>query len=55
MLTAKSMGIPVLFGMSSLSPESKSTILIDSCEDIITFGIGLISSDETETISEYCP
>lgn len=51
--TAKSIGIPVLFGIVSLSPESKSIILIDSWDDIITFGIGFTSSDETDTSSEY--
>lgn len=50
--TAKSIGMPVLLGMISLSPESKSMIFIDSCEDIITLGIGLTSSDDEDTISE---
>lgn len=53
--TAKSIGMPMLFGIVSLSPESKSTILIDSCDETITFGTGLISSDDDETTSEYCP
>lgn len=54
-VTSKSIGIPVLFGIISLSPESKSTILIDSWEDIMTLGIGFTSSEEAETTSEYCP
>lgn len=50
--TAKSIGIPVLLGIISLSPESRSMILIDSWDDIITLGIGLTLSDDLDTISE---